>query len=225
MKIEIFSDFACPFCYIGKKRLAQAIKEVGLEKEVQLVYKAYQLDPEASKSESTPMIEKGASTDMYEAILTHAKEVGLNYRLDLVQTGNTENAHRLAKWAKTKDREGDFIEEVFHRYFSEGLDVNDHHALLEIVKHLGLTAEEAEEILNTPSAFQEQLAQDRYDIQQIPVTSVPFFVFEDRFGIKGVEPLEVFKKTLIQTKNYLQEQAPFSMQGETGASCSVDGCK
>ncbi|WP_010289293.1 DsbA family oxidoreductase [Kurthia massiliensis] len=225
MKIEIFTDFACPFCYIGKKRLAQAIEQVGI-KDVEFVYKAYQLYPEESKNETTSFSETGLSAEHIEAIIMQAKEVGLDYELEKVQMGNTENAHRLAKWAKTKGRESEFIEETFHRYFTKGLNVNEMQQLLDIVEHVGLPVEEAKAVWNNPDAFQEQLAQDRYDIQQIPVTSVPFFVFENRFGIKGVEPLEVFTKTLDQTKNYLQQQAPsLVMQGDTGASCSIDGCE
>lgn len=78
MKIEIFTDFACPFCYIGKKRLEQAITELGLEKEVTLEYKAYQLNPDANREESVPLMKDGAAhSERFEAILTHAKEVGL----------------------------------------------------------------------------------------------------------------------------------------------------
>lgn len=225
MKIEIFTDFACPFCYIGKKRLEQAIIELGMEKDVIIEYKAYQLDSNASKEVSVPLMKDGTSSDRFEAILAHAKEVGLTYHLEKVLVGNTENAHRLAKWTKTKNLEGAFIEETLYRYFTQGLDVNDNEELLAIVAQIGLSVKEAETVLNRTDAFQEELASDRYDIQQIPVTSIPFFVFENRYGIKGVEPIEVFTKTLTQTANYLNKQSKLQMNGYSGTSCSIDGCE
>lgn len=229
MKIEVFSDFACPFCYIGKKRLEQAIQELSMENEVELVFKAYQLNPEADKIAAVPFFNASEKMDKQqekiEAVLAHAAEVGLSYNFNKVLIGNTENAHRLAKWAKKYQLEAAFVEEMMHRYFSEGLNVNDFDELLSVVEFVGLPKDEAKRILENPNEFQEELAQDRYDIQQIPVTSVPFFIFENRFGIKGAEPLRIFKETLAQTAEYLKEKQPkLQMQGSTGASCGIFGC-
>ncbi|OCS84715.1 DsbA family oxidoreductase [Caryophanon tenue] len=225
MNIEVFSDFACPFCYIGKKRLEQAIVQLGLEQDVTISYKAYQLRPDASKTDTTRLTEAVMSEEMMASITAHANEVGLTYRLDLVQIGNTENAHRLAKWAQTKGAEHAFIEETLHRYFTQGLNVNDDETLVQIIEALGLPVDEARAVLQDEHVFQEALAQDRYDTQQIPVTSVPFFVFENRYGIKGVEPLEVFVQTLRQTKAYVDKQQALRIAGSDGTSCSIDGCE
>lgn len=226
MKIEIFSDFACPFCYIGKRRLEQAINELEMHDQVELVYKAYQLNPEADRIHTKPLLLEGqlSSNEKIEAINAHAAEVGLSYKMDKVLIGNTENAHRLAKWASTYGREGMFIEETMHRYFTQGLNVNDVEALLEIVIHIGLPFEEAKTVLMNPDAFQEELAKDRYDIQQIPVTSVPFFVFENRYGIKGAEPLRIFKETLLQTADYIAKQNKLNIVGYENAACDINGC-
>lgn len=209
MKIEIFSDFACPFCYVGKHRLEQAIHELGMEEQVELEFKAYQLNPNADRVESKPLINEKqlATAEKLEAIEAHAAEVGLTYDMEKVLVGNTENAHRLAKWAKTFGRDAAFIEETMHRYFTKGLNVNSIEQLLAIVAHVELPVAEARAVLEDGNAYQEELAADRYDIQQIPVTSVPFFVFENRYGIKGAEPLRIFKETLLQTADYLQKRA------------------
>lgn len=209
MKIEIFSDFACPFCYVGKRRLEQAIHELGMEEQVELEFKAYQLNPNADRVESKPLINEKqlATAEKLEAIEAHAAEVGLMYDMEKVLVGNTENAHRLAKWAKTFGRDAAFIEETMHRYFTKGLNVNSIEQLLAIVAHVELPVAEARAVLEDGNAYQEELAADRYDIQQIPVTSVPFFVFENRYGIKGAEPLRIFKETLLQTADYLQKRA------------------
>ncbi|MER2000332.1 MAG: DsbA family oxidoreductase [Lysinibacillus sp.] len=226
MKIEVFTDFACPFCYIGKKRLFQAIEQLGLNNKVIIEYKAYQLQPDASKEESKPMLQgTSKEAEVVESILAHAKDVGLTYQLDKVVVGNTENAHRLAKWAKTLGKEETFMEETMHRYFTQGLDVNNEDELIAVAEAVGLPAEEARKVLQNPEAFQQELAQDRYDIQQIPVTSVPFFVFENRYGIKGVEPLKIFKETLQQTSQYIDKQTSLQVNEHSSASCSINGCE
>lgn len=224
MNIEVFTDFACPFCYIGKRKLTMAIEQLGLQEDVHITYKAYQLNPEADREKTIPLYETNFSKETADEITEHAKEVGLTYNFDRVQIGNTENAHRLAKWAKTQGKEAAFIEEMFHRYFTQGLNTNSHTELLDVVASVGLPVEEAASVLEDVTAFQEQLAQDRYDVQQIPVTSVPFFVFENRYGIKGAEPLRIFTETLQQTKAYVGKQQ-LQIQGDEGASCSVDGCE
>lgn len=224
MNIEVFTDFACPFCYIGKRKLTMAIEQLGLQEDVHITYKAYQLNPEADREKTIPLYETNFSKETADEITEHAKEVGLTYNFDRVQIGNTENAHRLAKWAKMQGKEAAFIEEMFHRYFTQGLNTNSHTELLDVVASVGLPVEEAASVLEDVTAFQEQLAQDRYDVQQIPVTSVPFFVFENRYGIKGAEPLRIFTETLQQTKAYVGKQQ-LQIQGDEGASCSVDGCE
>lgn len=228
MKIEIFSDFACPFCYIGKKRLEQAIKEVGY-KNIEIEYKAYQLNPEASKEMAAPfldvMMEKYESSrediDMMAASIgERAAEVGLAYNFDAMLVGNTENAHRLAKWARTHGKEAEFIEAMMDHYFTKGLNVNDQQALLQIVKGLGLDETSAKTVLESDQ-FKEELAKDNYDQQQLQVSSVPFFVFENKYGIIGAEPLEVFIKTLKQAK----EVADSKLQMSGGSDvCGPDGC-
>lgn len=225
MNIEVFTDFACPFCYIGKRKLTMAIEQLGLQEDVHITYKAYQLNPEADREKTIPLYETNFSKETADEITEHAKEVGLTYNFDRVQIGNTENAHRLAKWAKMQGKEAAFIEEMFHRYFTQGLNTNSHTELLDVVASVGLPVEEAASVLEDVMAFQEQLAQDRYDVQQIPVTSVPFFVFENRYGIKGAEPLKIFVETLQQTKAYVTKEQSLQIQGEQGANCSVDGCE
>ncbi|KGR82013.1 DsbA family oxidoreductase [Lysinibacillus odysseyi] len=229
MKIEMFSDFVCPFCYIGKKRLEQAIQELGFEKEIEIEYKAYQLSPHASKTETKSfyegLMEKYESTreeveKSTSSIKEHAKEVGLTYHFDLMKTGNTENAHRLAKWARTYGKEAAFIETTMDHYFTKGLNVNDQEALIQLAVSVGLPKEEAKAVLES-NQFAEELAKDRYDAQQLQVQSVPFFVFENKYGIIGAEPLEVFIRTLKQAKEVADQKLNITGGGD---SCGPDGC-
>ena len=230
MKIEIFSDFACPFCYIGKKRLEQAIRETGLEDDVEIEYKSYQLNPYASKTEARPfyesMMEKYENTReevemMTSSIQDRAKEVGLTYHFEQMRTGNTENAHRLAKWARSHGKEAVFIEAMMDGYFTKGLNVNDKEALVGVAKAVGLPEGEAKDALES-DRFAEELAKDRYDAQQLQVQSVPFFVFENKYGIIGAEPLEVFTRTLKQAKDVADRRLDITGGDD---ACGLDGCK
>lgn len=230
MKIEIFSDFACPFCYIGKKRLEQAIRQSGFEEEVEIEYKSYQLSPDASKTETKSfyddMMAKYESTReevemMSSSIQERANEVGLTYNFEQMKTGNTENGHRLSKWARKYNKEAAFVDAMMNEYFTNGLNVNDHTALVQVAKSVGLPEEEAKAVLESDQ-FAEELAKDRYEIQQLQVQSVPFFVFENKYGIIGAEPLEVFTRTLKQAKEVADKK--LNIAGGTD-SCGPDGCK
>lgn len=229
MKIEIFSDFACPFCYIGKRRLEQAIRETGLEDDVEIEYKSYQLNPYASKTEARPfyesMMEKYENTReevemMTSSIQDRAKEVGLIYHFEQMRTGNTENAHRLAKWARSHGKEAVFVEAMMDGYFTKGLNVNDKEALAGMAKSVGLPEGEAKDVLES-DRFAEELAKDRYDAQQLQVQSVPFFVFENKYGIIGAEPLEVFTRTLKQAKEVADRRLDITGGDD---ACGPDGC-
>ena len=214
MRIEIFSDFACPFCYIAKTKLFQAIDQLNLGDETEVVYKAYELNPTASKTETVSYVEtilKSKNNDLrkaeevLDALNMHAKEAGLSFKFEKVVLANTNNAHRLSKLAGLYEKEMEFVDVVMERYFTEGLNINDDEALLSICEEIGIDRNMAHKIIEEKQ-FTEELALDRYEAQQLKIASVPFFVFENRYGIKGVEPIEVFTNTLLQTKEYINKQ-------------------
>ncbi|WP_079526102.1 DsbA family oxidoreductase [Solibacillus isronensis] len=213
MKIEIFSDFACPFCYIAKTKLFQAINQLNLGEETEVVYRAFELNPAASKSETISYVDtifKKKNNDLrkteefMEALEMHAQEAGVKFNLDKVVLANTKNAHRLSKLAKLYEKELEFVDSVMEYFFSEGLNLNDTEALLGICEQIGIDGNMAQKIINEQQ-FTEELLLDRYDARQLQISSVPFFIFEDHYGIRGVEPIEVFTATLLQTKEYIKK--------------------
>lgn len=206
MKIEIFSDFTCPFCYVSKTKLFSAIKELNLQEQVKIVYKAYQLSPDAAKEGEEfykeAMLKRFNGNqkkldEAIEAVQMHAQEAGLTYNVDAIKVANTENAHRLAKLAEQDGQADAFTERVMSGYFTHGMNLNDTETLFAICEELTIPRAEAEKVL-AEQLFSEKLAADRYDAQQLQITSVPFMVFEDRYGIKGVEPIDIYLKTLRQ---------------------------
>ncbi|MEK5080037.1 DsbA family oxidoreductase [Solibacillus sp. FSL W7-1436] len=213
MKIEIFSDFACPFCYIAKTKLFQAINQLNLGEETEVVYRAFELNPAASKSETISYVDtilKKKNNDLrkteefMEALEMHAKDTGVRFNLDKIVLANTKNAHRLSKLAKLYEKELEFADIVMEHFFSEGLNLNDTEALLDICEQIGIDRNMAQKIIKEEK-FNEELMLDRYEAQQLQISSVPFFVFEDHYGIRGVEPMKVFINTLLQTKEYMKK--------------------
>lgn len=213
MKIEIFSDFACPFCYIAKTKLFQAIKQLNLDEETEVVYRAFEVNPAASKSETISYVDKifkkknndlRKTEEFMEALEMHAQDAGVIINIDKVVLANTKNAHRLAKLAKLYEKELEFVDIVMEHFFSEGLNLNDTKALLAICEQIGIDRNMAQKIIKEEQ-FTEELVLDRYEAQQLQISIIPFFVFEDHYGIRGVEPIEVFTNTLLQTKEYIKK--------------------
>ncbi|MFJ7737039.1 DsbA family protein [Lysinibacillus sp. NPDC097287] len=233
MKIEIFSDFTCPFCYIGKRELELAIETAGYAGQVEIEYKTYQIGPETPKG-NTPSLYEGmaakfdASIDdvkeMTKGIAMRAAKVGLHYNFEDMKTAHTEKAHRLAKWTKQFGKEAAFTEALMSGYFTAGKDLNDDAFLLEVTADLNLSVESAKSVL-TSNDFIEALDKDRYDAQQIGVQSVPFFVFENRYGIKGAEPNEVFIRTLHQAAEIAGIKPALKMVGDGESVCADGECK
>ena len=204
MKVEIFSDFACPFCYIAKKELELAIDQAGYSGQVEIEMKAYELSSDAPL-QSVPyidsLLEQGMTREKVEqltaSITDRAKEVGLSYNFEELTISNTHRVHRLAKWVKQFGMEAEFTEAIMNGYFTQGLDLSHDEELLEVVRVLGLDDVDAADVLAT-DRFEDEVKRDQYDVQQVGVTRVPFFVFENRYGIIGAEPNEVFVRTLHQ---------------------------
>ncbi|MEG0259406.1 MAG: DsbA family oxidoreductase [Lysinibacillus sp.] len=233
MKIEIFSDFTCPFCYIGKRELERAIETAGYTGQVEIEYKTYQIGEDTPK-ENAPSYYEGVAAKydssleevkgMVQGIAVRADEIGLHYNFDKMKTAHTEKAHRLAKWTKQFGKEAAYTEALLSGYFTAGKDLNDDAMLLEVIADLGLDVASAKSVL-TSNDFIEVLDKDRYDAQQIGVQSVPFFVFENRYGIKGAEPNEVFVRTLHQAAEIAGIKPALKMVGDGEAACADGECE
>ena len=206
MKIEIWSDVACPFCYIGKRRLEQALDGFEYQSDVEIEWKSFQLNPELKINKPQSINEylaeaKGWTIEyakqMGEQVTSMAEEVGLNFNMEATVVANTMNAHRLIQFAKTKNLGNAIEEALFKAYFMEGKNIDSQEALIEIASNIGLNLDEARKALHEKQ-YSEQIEFDAYEAQQIGVRGVPFFVFNRKYGISGAQPLEVFTRTLNQ---------------------------
>lgn len=206
MKIEVWSDYVCPFCYIGKRLLEQSLDKTGYKDQAEVVFKAYELDPTSPKisTESTAeMLARKygttveAAKQMNQQVGDRAKEVGLNYNFDAMKPANTFDAHRLAKFAKEKGKESELSELLLQSYFIDGKEIGRHEVLADLAVSIGLDRAEAEQVLSSDQ-YAEDVRADVNEAMQIGVKGVPFFVLNDKYAISGAQPAEVFENALRQ---------------------------
>lgn len=231
MKIEIWSDFACPFCYIGKKRFEQALSEFEHKNQVEVIYKAYQLNPNAPKTMKKNAYEtfaEGHGTTPEEAkkrfamFTQNAKSVGLTYNYDIIQMTNTFDAHRLAKWANTFKKEDEITNRFMKAYFTDGKNLADPDTLAKLVSEIGLDSKEALKVLASDN-YKSQVEQEMLESRQIGVQGVPFFVLNRKYGISGAQQKEYFVQAL---KQIWMEENPINVlkQAEEDTTCEHDEC-
>ncbi len=211
MKIEIWSDIACPFCYIGKRKLEKAIQKLPDSSSIQIEWKSFQLNPDLQTNENQNTLNylsqtKGWSKEqtlqMTAQVAEMGREEGLNFDFEHTLVANTKQAHRLLHFAKEKGKQDELKERFFQAYFEEGKNIDKHVTLLDCSEAVGLAREEAKQVLDSAS-FDPEIDQDVYESRLIGVQGVPFFVFDRKYGISGAQPDEVFDRTLQQA---LQEQ-------------------
>lgn len=200
--VDIYSDFVCPFCYMGKKNLKDAIKNLGFEDIVEVNYKSYELDEDAPSTFSVLKFpedeEKG---EVVEEIIEQGKDIGLNFNYDIMLTGNTNNIHRISKYAKLNGKDKEFVDEIMEGYFTNGFDLNSNEEIFQITDKLNLNREDIEKILNSDE-FSDEVKQDKYDAFQYQVKSIPFFMFDNRYGASGKQDVKVFEDALKQLAEF-----------------------
>lgn len=222
MRVDIWSDVVCPFCYIGKKRLEAAAAQVGVELEVH--WHSFQLDPEAPErqeiSNSERLAQKYGRTlaeveDMQRNIASMAAEEGIQFNWEQANSGNTLNAHRLIHLAQSKGLGNEAKEAFFYSYMTQGLAIGERETLEDVAARIGLNPVEVDDVLDSDAyadfvKFDQDVARD-----QLKVTGVPFFVFDQRVALAGAQPQEVFEQVL---KKALETPT------DNGAQCQDDQC-
>lgn len=204
MKIEIWSDIMCPFCYIGKRQLETALAEFPSDK-FEIEWKSFQLDPtitpQSGKDVYTFLAErKGISVEqsieMHKGVVERAKSVGLDYNFDKAIISNSLTSHRIIHLAKA-NKLGDEMEEIFFKaYFTEGRDLNDPETLTELAVKAGLDSDKVKEVIENENLYLEDVQHDIAEAQEIGVQGVPFFVFDRKYAVSGAQPVEAFVQTI-----------------------------
>lgn len=230
MKVKIWSDVMCPFCYIGKKNFEMALEKLPFREEIEIEWKSFQLDPTISSEDSSQTVNeylaqrKNMPLEQIEMMQNRVKEMGSKVGIDFKQENaliaNSFLAHQLIQYAKTKGKADALEELLFLSHFTHGENIGDPNVLQQIGEKLGLPSEEIANALNT-DLYKYEVSQDIAEAKNIGVTGVPFFVFEDKYAVSGAQPVELFIDALSQTYN---ETLQTKSSNPNDSSCSIDGC-
>jgi len=232
MKIEIWSDVMCPFCYIGKRRFEDALQQSGHQEQVEIEWKSFQLNPDMKTDLSTNINQyladaKGWTLDYAAQLNDHvtqmAAEVGLTYNFDRAVVANSFNAHRFTHLAK-KHGLGDAAEEaLFKAYFTKGQNIDDNDTLIKLGVAIGLDAAEIKQVLESDT-YADEVKYDIAQAQQLGIRGVPFFVMNNKYGVSGAQAVPVFLETIEKSfTEWQQENQKSSLTIIEGESCSPDG--
>lgn len=207
MKVEVWSDVMCPFCYIGKRKFEQALAQFAEKDKIQLVWRSYQLDPTISDSTEKDyrkhlQQKKGwgdqQAKDILDNVTQMAADVGLEYHFEKALVANTFKAHRFAHYAHQYKLQEAAEEALFIAHFVEGKDISDNEALADMGQKMGLDKEDVLRFLTTEE-MTEAVKNDITEAEQIGVSGVPFFVFDRKYAISGAQDEAVFLNTLSQS--------------------------
>ena len=217
MKIEIWSDVVCPFCYIGKRHFEAALKKFEKADEIEIEWKSFQLDPNFQFDPNTALDQTARLAQKYnrpyeemkamqQNIINTAANAGLDMKLfDSVQF-NTFDAHCIIHKAKEKNLGNEAEEFFFKSHFTEVLDLNNQETLQSVALNIGLTKEDVQDALSN-NRYALEVTQDIQEAQNLGITGVPFFVFDRKYGISGAQPVEAFSQTLEKSFEEWQKAA------------------
>ncbi len=204
MKVEIWSDVVCPWCYIGKRRFETALGRFDHRAEVEVEYRSFELNPNAEPQEQGSLEEAlarkyGVSREQARAMHARVEDAatgeGLHYRLDIAKRGNTFDAHRLIHLAATQGLQAPMKERLMAAYFMDGLPIGDRGTLVELAREVGVDPERARTTLESEE-FVDDVRADEREAAELGITGVPYFVFNRRYGVSGAQPPELMLKAL-----------------------------
>jgi len=204
LKIQIWSDIMCPFCYIGKRRIEEALSQFEHRETVAIEWKSFELDASFIPSADDNLIEHLAekyqkdtewAQTMVDNMTQNAKRVGLDFHFEKAVLANSHNAHRLLHLAKKNDLANELEELLFKSYLTDGKDLNSLTTLSQLGIAVGLQADAVAQVLHS-NTYSEDVKQDIQEANAIGVRGVPFFVFDNKYAISGAQPTTAFLQTL-----------------------------
>lgn len=235
MKIEIWSDIACPYCYIGKRKLELALAKFSHKDEIEIEWRSYELNP---KLEKTPLAKSyyvylaevhGSSEEKAridaDGIVSIAKEVGLEYNFDRLVITNTSDALRVIKLAKQYNKADDAEELFFKAYFTDGKCISDKNVILEITNQLEIPADKVTAMLESDEFLKDIQEDIRYSENELNLQYIPFYLLNKKDIIQGSIEIDAYSQVLEKSYNDWKANGVSSEKGDTisGQACSIDG--
>ncbi|MGW0759196.1 DsbA family oxidoreductase [Streptomyces sp. NPDC002814] len=234
MRVEIWSDIACPWCYVGKARFEKALAAFPHRDQVEVVHRSFELDPGRAKGDTQPVItmltkKYGMSEAQAQAgednLGAQAAAEGLDYRTRGRDHGNTFDLHRLLHFAKEQGRQDELIQVFYRANFAEerSLFTEGDERLVELAVEAGLLAADVRKILADPEAYADDVRADEREAAELGANGVPFFVLDRKYGVSGAQPSEAFAQALTQAWG---ERPSIQLVGgsDEAEACGPDGC-
>jgi len=234
LRVDVWSDIACPWCYVGKRHLEAALARFAQRDSVEVVWRAFELDPSAPRtrpldvSYSERLGKKyGTSKAKAEAMISRMVDVaaadGLDFRFDHIKPGNTFDAHRLIHFAAEHGIQDAMKERLLRAYMTEGEAIGEQSVLERLAGEVGLDAKEVHAMLASDAGADEVRA-DEAQAQELGISGVPFFVIGGRYAVSGAQPSEVLLQALTQAWTELGLGNAAGASFAEGATCGPDGC-
>jgi len=233
MKVEIWSDVMCPFCYIGKRRFENALQQFPFKDQIEIEWKSFQLNPnikyEPGKNINQFLAEhKGISIErakeMNDYVTNMAAAEGLRYDFDKAVVANSFDAHRFSHLA-AKHGKGDAAEEsLFKAYFTEGKNISDRDTLVELGENIGLNKEEVKQTLESNN-YANEVQNDIAEAEALGIRGVPFFVLDRKYAVSGAQSADAFVQALERSFTEWKNENN-NLTTLEGQVCTPDGdCK
>ena len=228
MRVDIWSDVVCPFCYIGKKRLEHVAEQAGIELDIH--WHSFELDPNAPAKHDTSNTERLAQKygrsyaemeEMERNVAAMAAVEGIDFQWQKANSGNSFNAHRIIHLAQSKGLGNEAEEAFFHAYMTEGLAIGEREVVEEIASRIGLDHAEVEYVLDSDELADFVRHDEKIAREQLNVTGVPFFIFDQKLALSGAQPREIFLQALQQAQSASTQE----IEQTDAAQCNDDQCE
>ena len=229
MHVEIWSDIACPWCYVGKRRFEAALAAYEHRDEVTVTWRSFELDPQAPaqrEQDGAEHLARKYGTSRAEALAMQARMTqtaagdGLRFRFDIARGGNTFDAHRIVHLATAHGAQDAMQERIMRAYLSEGELISDHATLERLAIEVGLPGDEVRDVLSS-ERFAAEVREDERTAARIGISAVPFFVVDRAIGASGAHPPEQLRELLRQARTANPPATATADAG--GATCAADG--
>ena len=206
MKIEIWSDIACPWCYIGKRRFEAALAEFPHRDALDVVWRSFELDATAPARQEKAGVallatkyrmSEAKAQEMMDSMAATGAADGLTFRFDRMVSGNTFDAHRLIHFAATVGKRTEMVECLFKAYFTDGEAMGDHPTLVRLATDIGVDSDAVAAMLAS-DAFASDVRADETRAKEFGISGVPFFAIDERYGISGAQPATAITEAISQ---------------------------
>ncbi|MFN7145128.1 MAG: DsbA family oxidoreductase [Myxococcota bacterium] len=228
VRVDVWSDVVCPWCYIGKRRLEAALERFPHRDGVEVVFHSFELDPSAPRDSATSLVDmlatkygmsRAKAEEMQRSVTAVAAEDGLDFHLDEAAPANTFDAHRLLHLAKARGKQEAVKEALFAAYFTEGRKVGETATLVEVGVGAGLPEADVRAVVADASAYAAEVRADENTARQYGIRGVPFFVLDEKYGISGAQPADA----LLAALSRAWSERPVDLA--PAAACEDDACE